>query len=296
LTTADNIGYLIPTTIIDHFLTDIEDGAYHGFGKFGITLFPGLHNPYYKQYLKIPDEVDGVVVTDVLRNSTTYGTLKAGDVLTKIGDFNIDNDGRIMIDGLSLEMSEILDRRQIGDTLTLTYYRDGEKQQQELTIAENEPVIPWDLLYDTRPDYRVFAGLTFVQLNRNFLETWGSKWIAEIPFHLRYLFIESNQLNDRPERKEYIVLSEILPDEINAYLDGYQNQVVETVNNLYINELDDLDKAFLTDLNGYWVVTFWGHDTPLIVDAAQARQRHSAILNKYQVPEETPTHEKEFLF
>ena len=296
LTSADNIGYLIPTTIIDHFLTDIKDGTYNGFGKFGISLFPGLHNPYYKQLLKIPDDVDGVVVIDVLRNSNTYGTLQKSDVITQIDDFNIDNDGRILIDGLSLELSEIMDRRQIGESLILTFYRDGEKMSQKMTVASNEPVIPWDRLYDTRPEYRVFAGLTFVQLNRNYLEKWGNNWISEIPHVLRYLFIDSNQLNDRPERKEYIVLSEILPDQVNAYLDGYQNQVIETVNNMTINSLEDLDTAFQKDLDGYWVVTFWGNEAPMIIDAEEARQRHGIILNKYQVPEETPTHEEDLLF
>ena len=125
LTSGDNIGYMIPTTVIAHFLKDVEDGRYDGFGKFGISLFPGLHNPYYKEYLNIPDSDDGVVVIDVLLNSTSYGKLQKGDVLTKIDDFNIDNDGRILIDGLSLELSEIMDRKQIGESAALTFYRNG---------------------------------------------------------------------------------------------------------------------------------------------------------------------------
>jgi hypothetical protein len=103
-------------------------------------------------------------------------------------------------------------------------------------------------------------------------------------------------LNKDPKRSEYIVLSEILPDQVNAYLDGYHNQVVETVNNIKINELADLDKAFQTDLNGYWVVTFWGNDTPMVIDAELARQRQAYILKNYQVPEEIQSNENEFLF
>ena len=52
LQSGDNIGYMIPTTIIQHFLKDIGDGRYDGFGKLGISLFPGIHNPSYKKYLK----------------------------------------------------------------------------------------------------------------------------------------------------------------------------------------------------------------------------------------------------
>ncbi|MEN8128521.1 MAG: trypsin-like peptidase domain-containing protein, partial [Planctomycetota bacterium] len=211
LTIADNIGYMIPTTIISHFLKDVEDGKYDGFGKFGLSLFPGLHNPFYKKHLKIPDTEDGVIVTDVLINSTSYGVLQADDVMTKIDDFNIDNDGRVQIDGLSLEMTEIMDRKQIGKTVTVTFFRSGQKMQQDVKIEANRPVLPWNRHYDTKPDYHVYAGLTFVQLNRNFLERWGNSWVADIPFGLRYLFVDSKQLNKNPGRKEYIVLSEVLP-------------------------------------------------------------------------------------
>ena len=296
LSTGDNIGYMIPTTVIAHFLKDVEDSRYDGFGKFGISLFPGLHNSYYKEYLKIPDSEDGVIVIDVLLNSTAYGMLQRGDVLTKIDDFNIDNDGRILIDGLTLELSEIMDRKQIGEFAALTFYRNGEQQQQDLRIAANEPVLPWNRQYDTKPDYRVFAGLTFVQLNRNVLETWGQSWVADIPFLLRYLFIESNQLNKNPDRKEYVVLSEILPDEVNAYLGGFKNQVLESVNGMTINKLEDLDRAFQKDENGFWVVKFIENDTPMVIDASTARMNQGLILQKYQIPTETPENEKQYLF
>jgi S1-C subfamily serine protease len=296
LTSGDNIGYMIPTTVIAHFLKDVEDGRYDGFGKFGVSLYPGLHNSHYKKYLKIPDEEDGVVVIDVLLNSTSYGKLQRGDVLTKIDDFNIDNDGRILIDGLTLELSEIMDRKQIGESAALTFYRDGEKQKQDLRVAANDPALPWNRQYDTKPDYRVFAGLTFVQLNRNFLETWGNSWIADLPFSLRYLFVESNQLNKNPDRKEYVVLSEILSDEVNAYLGGFKNQVVESVNGMAINKLEDLDRAFEKDENGFWVVKCIENDTPMVIDASKARMNQGLILKKYNVPMETQENEKQYLF
>jgi S1-C subfamily serine protease len=296
LMTADNIGYMIPTTVISHFLNDIEDGAYDGFGKMGITLFPGLHSPYYKEYLKIPPSEDGVVITDIPLNSASFGKLQKGDVLTKIDDFNVDNDGRILIYGLSLSLSEAVDRKQIGEKVSLSYYRNGQKHQQELSVAINTPVIPWNLLYDIKPDYRVYAGLTFVQLNRNFLSKWGRSWVTDIPFDLRYLFFESNQLNENPLRKEYVVISEILPDEVNAYLQSYKYQVVESVNGIVINKLEDIDTALQTDEEGFWIVKFIGNKAPMVIDANKARSQQDAIMQKYQVPMETKPNEKEFLF
>lgn len=296
LVTADNIGYMIPTTIILHFLKDVDDGAYDGFGKIGVSLFPGLHNPYYKEYLKIPPDEDGIVITHVSINSVSSGHLQEGDVLTKIDDFNIDNDGRILIDNLSLSLTEALDRKQIGETVLLSYYRNGKKLQQQLALETYEPVIPWNLLYDTQPDYRVYAGLTFVQLNRNFLSKWGQNWVSEIPFELRYLFFEVDQLNENTLLKEYVVISEILPDEVNAYLQRYKYQVIESVNGIVINKLEDIDVALETDEDGFWIFKFIGSETPAVIDAHKARSRQNAIMQKYQIPMETKTDEKEFLF
>ena len=294
--TADNIGYMIPTTIISHFLEDVKDGAYDGFGKLGISLFPGLHNPYYKEYLKIPPSEDGIVITNILLNSVSFGKFQKGDVITKIDDFNIDNDGRIHIDGLSLGLSEAVDRKQIGETISLSYYRNGEKHQQAFPVKIHTSVIPWNLLYDIKPDYRVYAGLTFVQLNLNFLSKWGRNWVSDIPFDLRYLFFEADQLNKNPLRYEYVVLSEILPDEVNAYLGSYKYGVLDTVNGITINKLEDLDTAVMADEKGFWIVKFIGSEDPMVIDANQARNNQGSIMQKYQIPMETKTNEKEFLY
>lgn len=291
LSSGDNIGYMIPTTIIDHFLKDVQDGTYNGFGTLGISIFPGLHNPYYKKYLKVPPEEDGVVLTNIPLSSDSFGKLNKEDVITKIDDFNIDNDGRVKIDGLSLEMSEIVDRKQIGEKATLHYYRDGQKHQQDLVVSHNEPIVPWNMIYDTQPEYRVYAGLTFVQLNRNFLHRWGAEWINEVPSQLRYLFMDSDQLNTDPLREEYIVLSEILPDEVNTYSQPYKYQVLKSVNGIAINKIEDLDRALKQDEEGFLTFTFIGSETPMVLDAKKARSRQDIILNKYQVAKEAKTNE-----
>lgn len=284
LQSADNIGYMIPTTVINHFLTDVKDGTYDGFGSAGIDAFEGLHNPAYKAYLKVPDTVQGVVVTEVTRASTAEGILQKGDVLTRIGTYDIDNDGMIAIDGLRLQFSEAIDRKQLGEILDIEFYRDGKPITAKLKVALNAPVLTWGRLYDNEPKYQIYAGLTFVSVTRNYLETWGRNWPMDIPFTLRYLFMHANHLIDNPDVKEFVVLSEILPDDINAYVTGFKHQVLETVNGIKINSLSDLKTAFEKDIDGYWIIRFMKNDSPLILDAQVTRNRLPAILRTYQVP------------
>jgi len=304
---AENIGYMIPTTVIRHFLSDINDGKYDGYGSLGVMLYPGLHNASYKEYLKVPPERQGVVVIETLMHSSVETILQRGDVLVQIDDYNIDNDGRVEIYGLKLDLSEVVESKQIGEPADISFYRDGKLKKATATTALNRPVFEFARQYDTAPRYVCFAGLVFVPATRNYLETWGPEWIMDVPFCLRYLFRNSMQLNTDRERKEYVVLSEIMPDEINAYAGAFKSQVVESINGTPIWGLEDVQKVFARlgegdnqategteapsrsrekPADGFYALKFMGVEQPLILDAGLASSRQPVILEKYDIPQQ----------
>lgn len=290
---ADNIGYMIPTTVINHFLDDIEDGKYDGFGSLGVILYPGLHSASFKDYLKVPPDQDGIVVISTLMHSSVESILEPNDVMTKIDDYNIDNDAMVRIYGLTLHLSEVIETKQIGATAELTFYRRGKKMTETATIALNRPIFQYTRQYDHPPRYICFAGLTFVPATRNFLETWGRSWLTNIPYYLRYLFNNSMQLNTDRERKEYVVLAGIMPDEINSYSGDFKSLVVETINDMPIWSLDDVPKAFQSLDDGYHSLKFMGDNRILPIDAKEALIRHPEILKKYQIPAEARLERKQ---
>ena len=283
LRAADNIGYMIPTTVMQHFLKDIEDETYDQYGSLGFSYYEGLHNAAYKEYLKVPQDQQGVIVLKTLMNSSAEKVLQPGDVVTHFDDYDIDNDGMVRIYGRRLDMSEVTEQKQIGEFLEVTFYRDGKRQQEKLQIALNRPVFDYSLQFDLAPRYIVVAGLTFTPLSRNFLQTWGRSWITGIPHTLRYLFNSSSELNQARERREYVVLSEIMSDQVNAYADDFENLPVETINGVTIYRLEDIPAAWDKARDGYCVLEFMGRERPLILDAELARNRQQAILNQYQI-------------
>jgi S1-C subfamily serine protease len=288
LQSADNIGYMIPTTVIRHFLKDIDDGTYNGFASSAVTVFEGLHNPAYRAYLQLPSDAQGVVILFVQPNSTANDIFKAGDVLTKIGDFDIDNDGMIKIYDLTLDWSEVLEQQQIGESVQVAFYRNGKLQQANFKAALNPMPLPWGLQFDKQPSYYVYAGITFTPLSRNYLQTFGAKWVTDIPFPLRYLFFNSMQIASDPNVTEYVVVSEILPDEANTYCTGFLNQVVDRINGVQVHSIKDVIKELqMTPSGDCHQITFWGGDIPMILDAAQVAQRQKTILQKYEVPSES---------
>jgi S1-C subfamily serine protease len=154
---AENIGYLIPTTVIQHFLTDIEDGTYDGFGSVGFSFFPGLHSKSYADYLKVPAGQQGIVVLRTMLNSSVESVLQASDVITKVDQFDIDNDGMIEIYGLRLHMSEAIESKQIGENIELTFYRNGELNKTTGVVALNKPILAYWREYDIPPRYEEFS-------------------------------------------------------------------------------------------------------------------------------------------
>lgn len=283
---AENVGYLIPTTVIRHFLADIEDGKYDGFGSLGVSLYPGLHSESYREYLKMPPAEDGVVVIATMLNSSAESVLQQGDVITRIDDYDIDNDGRVQIYGLRVHFGEVIETKQIGETVKLTFYRDGGEMQKTVTVALNRPVLEWAREYDRPPRYVCFAGLVFVPVTRNFLETWGDDWPVDIPHYLRYLLEHSVELNADRQLKEYVVVAEVLSDEINSYCREIKNEVVSRINGVTIRCLDDVYEAFKKPVGDFDLIETVSDGKTRPVDSRKARAKGRLILDKYDIPDD----------
>jgi S1-C subfamily serine protease len=284
---AENIGYLIPTTVIEHFLKDINDGKYDGFGSIGASFYSGLHNNSYREYLKFPADKSGLVVIDTQLNSSVEKILQPGDVVTGMDNYSIDNDGMTQIYGMRLSVSEVVELKQIGDSINITFYRQGKENQATAKIELNRPIIEQARLYDKAPPYVCYAGMVFVPITRNFLETFGNHWLRDAPFYLQYFFAYSTALNKEKQRKEYIVMSAVMADEVNSYAGQFTNQILESINGINIYSIEDVYKAFKQSPGDFFTIKFVGDNRILPIDAKKARTRHQAILDKYDIPSES---------
>jgi len=91
---SQNIGYLVPTQLIKHFLTDIKDGKNDGFADLGLTT-QKMENPTIRRYYKLDENVTGNLVANLVYNSTLQGIIKEGDIITAIDGHAIENDNTV---------------------------------------------------------------------------------------------------------------------------------------------------------------------------------------------------------
>jgi Trypsin-like peptidase domain/PDZ domain len=89
---AQNIGYIIPAEEIELFLKDIADGSYRKPAMY--DDLQTLENPALRSFLKLDSAVRGPIVHKPFSNDATY-PLKEWDVITRIGDTPVDDQGMI---------------------------------------------------------------------------------------------------------------------------------------------------------------------------------------------------------
>src|ERR1700744_1499392 len=123
---SQNIGYIIPNEEVDLFLKDIAGGHYVGKASMHDDL-QTLENPALREYLKLDKSVEGMVVHRPDKTDAAY-PLKEWDVLTRIGDTPIDNQGMVKIDrDLRVNFAYMIQKVAKDGKLPLTLVRRSEE-------------------------------------------------------------------------------------------------------------------------------------------------------------------------
>ena len=116
LLNAQNIGEVIPNEEIETFLESIKRGGQGGKATLASKLLvQKLENKALRRKLKVDDEVRGLFVQLASPNKVN-SPVKTFDVLTKIGEFPIDNSGQVQLkNGMSAYFVYLIPKLARGD-------------------------------------------------------------------------------------------------------------------------------------------------------------------------------------
>jgi hypothetical protein len=79
-----------------------------------------------------------------------------------------------------------------------------------------------------------------------------------------------------------VVLSNILPDPVNAYLSEFRLQIVDKINGQPIRNLDDAAAALSAAADQY-VIEFLGNNRPAVLERSAVEQARARIKANYGV-------------
>jgi len=225
---GQNIGYMIPTLIIDHFFEDLNDGQYEGFPMLGIN-FTNTENATLRKFYDITDKKGGVRVAKVLPYSPADGHLKAGDIILETNGIPIGEDGTFPFRGNErLSLTHLVTKEHINEDIELKIVRDKKIKNINVRLNPFVSLVPQSH-YFKKPPYFIFGGLVFTTLSTDLVHSWGNRWWEKAPLDFVYYSIGTGQLNIH-EKKNVVVLLNILPDDINVGYHGIGNDVVEKIN------------------------------------------------------------------
>jgi len=254
---SQNIGYIIPNEEVDLFLKDIAGGHYVGKASMYDDL-QTLENPALREYLKLDKSVEGMVVHRPDKSDAAY-PLKEWDVITRIGDTPIDNQGMVKIDrDLRVNFAYMIQRLAKDDKLPLTVVRAGKPLKIELPVSAQRPTLAPDL-HGEYPSYFVYGPMVFSSATRQFLSLFENN--ANL---LRVLSFVKSPLLTRafdtptPDIEELVIISS--PFFPHKLANGYSNptgSVVSSINGTPIKSLAHL-VAVLRDLKDPFVAIEFG--------------------------------------
>jgi S1-C subfamily serine protease len=263
---AQNIGYIIPNEEIDLFLADVADGKYEGKPAMFDQL-QTLENPALRAFLGLNKTVEGIVVHEPYAIEDNY-PLKEWDVITKIGDTKVDDQGMIKLGtNLRVRFQYLIQRIAKADKVPLTVVRAGKEIQIELPVRAERPFLIPDLR-GAYPSYFVFGPVVFSTATAQFVDGISGNNSGA----LRFLSLIANPLVTRRGDKPgfagenlVVVSSPFFPHKL---VQGYENpisSVVDTVNGKHVNNLNHLVELLRDAKEDFVTIEFVGRDAEALV-------------------------------
>jgi hypothetical protein len=252
---AQNIGYIIPTEEVELFLRDVADGHYDG----KPTMYDDvqtLENPALRSFLHLPASIQGILVHRPFSTEPSY-PLKEWDLITKIGDTPIDDQGMIKVsDNLRLRFAYLIQKIAKQNKVPLTLFRGGKELKIDFPLLAHRPSVIPDL-EGTYPSYFVYGPMVFSEATNEFLgaaarDRQASGMMGMLTFLGSPLI---TRVADKPAfegERLVVVTSPFFPHKLAK---GYGNpacQVVKSVNGIPIKNLAHLVEV-LRDLKDEFV-------------------------------------------
>ncbi|MCB1173064.1 MAG: trypsin-like peptidase domain-containing protein [Leptospiraceae bacterium] len=292
---GENLGYLIPPSVIQKFLVDVEDGKYDGYIELGVisqdTRNPVLRRAAGLNQAGLASET-GVLVTGIMPGSSADGFVRKGDVILEINGHKISQQGDVDLNGSRQPYSMVTDNLQNGARIDLLIWRQNSQQKLHFLARPTNVIAHLRQDYDNPPEYAIFNGMLFQPLNANLMRAAVSAWKDRPELLYRYSYFVRAGIYKQVD--EDVVLSYRLGDRNNTYLDRYTRRIVSKVNGKAIRNFHTFLSASRSalDQGQKLVLEFRGEDVPLVITADADAESQARIQQFYGIQKMANQNEK----
>ena len=272
---SQNIGYLVPVSMVQHFIEDMKDGKNDGFADIGLGT-QKLENPAMRRYYGLEDNVSGKLINKVVHNSSLAGLVKEGDILTAVDGHNIEDDGTVEFRKHEYSYFHyFIDAYQMGESVIFDLIRDKKVLQVKglLKNTADDMYLVKTTRYDTVPTYFVYGGYVFSPLTRNLILSTNKNRLK-----LSYLASKWQE----KDKSEVVVLLKVLASDMSRGDNDFGMWPIDKVNGETFKNF----KEFYEKVNAVddkYLVLEDKDGVKVIIDREEARTKQNIILKKYNI-------------
>ena len=166
--------------------------------------------------------------------------------------------------------------------MRLTVWRDGKRKRISFKLKYFKDGERLRSKFDALPSYVVFAGMVFMKLDREYLNTFGNYW-RNASKNLLYNHFYGATENPSSHSRETVVLTRILPHRINSAYRNRSNSVVAKINGRPIRNLVDVSRAFASAKGRFHQIEMEKTGVVIIIKRDEAKAIHKDILQTYGI-------------
>ena len=264
---SQNIGYIIPTTEIKHYLEDIQDGKVDGYPTLGIVA-QKMENPTIEEMYKLPEKGVGLLVDYIIPSSPSENKLKEEDVILSIDGYKVYANGKIEFrKGEFTSFVYALDRHQVGEESLLMVLRKGKIEKITVKLDKTREDLELIKRYRYHPfaTYFIYGGYVFVPASKEY--RIPAKYYEQHP---------------TKERKELVFLYRVLPSELTRGYERVNSIVIDKINGKRFKDFKEFVK--LVDREKSRFVVFEDeYNYKIVLDKEEVKKRQSQILGRYNI-------------
>ncbi|KAH6796469.1 DEGP protease 2 [Perilla frutescens var. hirtella] len=273
---VENIGYVIPTTVVSHFLQDYErNGKYTGFPCLGVLL-QKLENRALRACLNVPSN-EGVLVRKVEPTAPASHVLKEGDVIVSFDNVRVGCEGTVPFRSTErIAFRYLISQKFTGDEAELGIIRGGQLMKVQVVLNPRVHLVPYHIEGD-QPSYFIIAGLVFTSLSEPLIDeecadSIGLKLLAKARYSM-----------PKFKGEQIVILSQVLANEENIGYEEMSNEQVLKLNGTWIRNIHHMAHLVDTCKEKYLIFEF-EENFLVVLERESALAASASILKSSGIP------------
>ncbi|KAJ0260569.1 Protease Do-like 9 [Hirschfeldia incana] len=278
---AENIGYVIPTPVIGHFIQDYEKhNKYTGFPVIGIE-WQKMENPDLRKKMGMASHQKGVRIRRIEPTAPESQVLKPSDIILSFDGVNIANDGTVPFrHGERIGFSYLISQKYTGDSARVKILRNKEILEFNVKLAIHKKLIPAHIS-GKPPSYFIVAGFVFTTVSVPYLRSeYGKEYEYDAPVKLleKHLHAMVQSVDE-----QLVVVSQVLVSDINIGYEEIVNTQVVAFNGKPVKNLKCLAEMVENCEDEYMEFTLDYHQI-VVLQTKTAKEATLDILTTHCIP------------